>query len=63
MFLRCDLREGSYINGTMRSYPGVTIEEYDQWLEMTPEENREETTEPASALTVNVESGNPSSQP
>ena len=50
--------KAAYINGTMRSYPGVTIEEYDQWVEMTPEENREETTEPASALTVNVESGN-----
>ena len=46
-----------FINGTMRSYPGVTIEEYDQWSEMTPEENREETTEAASALTVNFVSG------
>ena len=45
--------KAAYINGSMRSYPGVTLEEYDQWLEMTPEENREETTEPASALTVN----------
>jgi len=50
--------KAAYINGSMRSYPGVTIEEYDQWVEMTPEENREETTEPASALTVNFVSGN-----
>ena len=50
--------KAAYINGSMRSYPGVTIEEYDQWDEMTPEENREETTEPASALTVNFVSGN-----
>ena len=50
--------KAAYINGSMRSYPGVTLAEYDQWLEMTPEENREETTEPATALTVNFESGN-----
>ena len=50
--------EAAYVNGSMRSYPGATIEEYDTWLEMTPEENREETTEPASALTVNFVSGN-----
>ena len=50
--------KAAYINGSMRSYPGITIEEYDQWDEMTPEENREETTEAASALTVNFVSGN-----
>ena len=50
--------KAAYINGSMRSYPGVTIEEYDQWLEMTPEEDREQTTEAASALTVNFVSGN-----
>ena len=49
--------KAAYINGTMRSYPGVTIEEYDQWAEMTPEENKAETTEPASALTVNFVAG------
>ena len=49
--------EAAYINGSMRSYPGVTAEEYNSWLEATPEENRVETTEPASALTVNFVSG------
>ena len=49
--------KAAYINGSMRSYPGVTIEEYDTWFEMTPEENRFETTEPATSLTVNFVSG------
>ena len=49
--------EAAYINGSMRSYPGVTAEEYNSWLEATPEENRVQTTEPASALTVNFVSG------
>ena len=49
--------EAAYINGSMRSYPGVTAQEYNSWIEATPEENRVQTTEPASALTVNFVSG------
>ncbi len=44
-----------YINGTMRT---TVVDDYDVWLQETPLEDREKTTEPASALTVNFVSGN-----
>ena len=46
--------QAAYINGSMRNYPGVTIDEWNTWNDETPEENREETTQPATGLTVNV---------
>ncbi len=49
--------QAAFINGSLRSYPGVTAEEYDAWLEATFEEDKERTTEPATALTVNFVSG------
>jgi len=49
--------QAAYINGSLRSYPGVTVEEYDAWLDTTLEEDKVKTTEPASALTVNFVSG------
>ena len=49
--------QAAYINGTMRNYPGITMEEYDTWLEMTPEADKFQTTEAASALTVNFVAG------
>jgi len=49
--------KAAYVNGSMRSFAG-TNEEFQTWDEMTPEENRFETTEPASALTINFRAGN-----
>ena len=46
--------QAAYINGSMRNYPGVTVDEWNTWNDETPEENREETTQPATGLTVNV---------
>ena len=50
--------QAAYINGSMRNYPGVTVEEWNTWYDETPEENREQTTQPASGLTVNFVSDN-----
>ena len=46
--------QAAYINGSMRNYPGVTVDEWNTWNDETPEENREQTTQPATGLTVNV---------
>ncbi len=50
--------QAAYINGSMRNYPGLTVEEWNTWNDETLEENREQTTQPASGLTVNFVSGN-----
>ena len=50
--------QAAYINGSMRNYPGLTVEEWNTWYDETPEENREQSTQAASGLTVNVVSGN-----
>ena len=50
--------QAAFINGSMRNYPGVTVDEWNTWYDETPEENREQTTQPATGLTVNFVSGN-----
>ena len=45
--------QAAYINGSVRNYPGVTVDEWNTWFDETPEENREQTTQPATGLTVN----------
>ena len=50
--------QAAYINGSMRNFPGQTVEEWNSWYDETLEENREQSTQPASGLTVNFVSGN-----
>ena len=48
--------KAAYINGTVRNYPGVTADEYDTWIQTTTDQEKLETSDGASALTVNVAS-------
>jgi len=48
--------KAAYINGTVRNYPGVTADEYDAWIQTTTDQEKLETSDGASALTVNVAS-------
>ncbi|MEE3084271.1 MAG: STT3 domain-containing protein [Candidatus Thermoplasmatota archaeon] len=50
--------QAAYINGSMRNYPGVTVDEWDTWNQETPEENRIQTTQAADGLTLNFVSDN-----
>ena len=50
--------EAAFINGTMRTYPTQSVEEWQTWFDETPYEQKLETTEAASQITVNVVSDN-----
>lgn len=55
VYLNVTYAQAAYINGSIRYYPGSS-EEYASWTE-TPEENKLETTEVASGLTVSLRNG------